>query len=74
VCCFVSDDGGISLIADFRDRRGVCDDDSLTKTRLASQEEQGTCFQLVEEGWASNSFIFAQRGQVIVMMNRNSSA
>jgi hypothetical protein len=37
-------------MADFSGRRGVFDDDSLTRTRLASQEEQATCFQLIEEG------------------------
>jgi hypothetical protein len=37
-------------MADVSDRRGVVDDDSLTRTRLASQKEQATCFQLIEEG------------------------
>lgn len=72
--CFGSDDGGISLIADCSGRRGVFDDASLTRTRLASQEQQATCFQLVEECCARHSFEFAQRGQVIVMMNWNSSS
>lgn len=43
-------DGAISRMADVSDRRGVFDDDSLIRTRLASQKEQATCFQLIEEG------------------------
>jgi hypothetical protein len=50
VCCLVSGDGAISRMADVSDRRGVFDDDSLIRTRLASQKEQATCFQLIEEG------------------------
>lgn len=50
VRCLVPGDGAISRMADASDRRGVFDDDSLTRTRLASQKEQATCFQLIEEG------------------------
>jgi len=71
--CLVLGDGDISRMADVSDRRGVFDDDSLTRTKLASHEEQATCFQLIVEGWESNSFKFAQRGQVIVILNWHSS-
>ena len=43
-------DGATNRMADVSDRRGVFDDDSLISTRLASQKEQATCFQLIEEG------------------------
>ncbi len=67
--------GGTSLshTPGFRGCRRLPDDDSLTRTRLASQEEQGTCFQLIEEGCERTSFGFAQKGQAIVIMEWNSS-
>lgn len=71
--CLAPGNEGISRMADFSGRRGVFDDDSLTRTRLASQEEQATCFQLIEEGWEKTSFGFVQRGQAIVIMDENSS-
>jgi hypothetical protein len=50
VLCLVPDDAGFLPMTDFSGRRGVFANDSLTRTRLASQEEQATCFQLIEEG------------------------
>ena len=48
--CLAPGNGDISRTADFSGRRGVLDEDSLTRTKLASQDEQATCFQLIEEG------------------------
>ena len=44
------DNGDISRMADVSGCRVILDEDSLTRTKLASQEEQATCFQLIEEG------------------------
>ncbi|OAI47631.1 hypothetical protein AYO43_04020 [Nitrospira sp. SCGC AG-212-E16] len=41
---------GSSRTTDLSGRRSVLDDASLTRTRFASQEEQETCFHLIEEG------------------------
>jgi hypothetical protein len=49
------------------------DEDALTRTRLAWQEEQEACFQLIEEGCEGISLGVAQRGQAIVIMEGNSS-
>lgn len=48
--CRAPGNGDIGRMTDFSGRRGVLDKDSLTRTKLASQEEQATCFQLIEEG------------------------
>jgi hypothetical protein len=69
----VPDNGGISRMADDSDRRGAFNAVSLTRTKLASQEEQATCFQLIEDGCESISFRLVQRGHTMVMMNENSS-
>ena len=73
VLCLVPDDAGFLPVTDFIGRRGVFANDSLTRTRLASQEEQATCFQLIEEGCERTSLGLAQRGQPIVIMDENSS-
>jgi hypothetical protein len=73
VLCRVPGDAGLSRTTDFSGRRRVLDDDSLTRTRFASQEEQETCCQLIEEGCERISFGFAQLGQAIVIMDQNSS-
>ena len=68
VACLVPGGTGLSRTIDFNGRWGTPDDASLTSTRFASQEEQETCFHLIEEGCESTSFGFAQRGQAIVIM------
>lgn len=59
---------GFSFDRDGCVRRGVPATISLTRTRLALQEPQETCFHLIEEGCESMSWVLAQRGQAIVMM------
>jgi len=46
----VPDDAGFNRTTDFNGRRAMLDDASLTRTRLASQEEQETCFHLIDKG------------------------
>jgi len=43
-------DSGFSRTTDLSGRRPVLGEASLTRTRLASQPEQETCFHLIEEG------------------------
>ncbi len=50
VRCLNPGDSGFNRTTDFSGRRPVLGDASLTRTRLASQEEQETCFHLIEEG------------------------
>jgi len=69
----MAEDVGLGRPTDFRGRRAVLDDASLTRTRFASQEEHETCFHLIEDGWERTSFRFSQRGQAIVMIAGNSS-
>jgi|APIni6443716594_1056825.scaffolds.fasta_scaffold295042_2 hypothetical protein len=68
VPCLVPGGTGLSRTTDFSGRWGTPDDASLTSTRFASQEEQETCFHLIEEGCESTSFGFAQRGQATVII------
>jgi hypothetical protein len=67
--CLVPDDTSFSRTADLRGCWMVPDDDSLIRTRFASQEEQEVCCQLIEEGCEIISFWFVQKGQAIVMKN-----
>ena len=48
--CLMAEDVDLGRPTDFNGRRAVLDDASLTRIRLASQEEQETCFHLIEEG------------------------
>jgi hypothetical protein len=69
----MAEDADLGRTTDFSGRRAVLDDTSLTRTRFASQEEQETCFHLIEDGWERTSFRFSQMGQAIVMTAGNSS-
>ena len=73
VLCLVPANAGFNRTADFNDRCRELDVGSLTRIRFASQEEQKTCCQLIEEGCERVSFGFAQLGQAIVIMDQNSS-